>query len=398
MDYNNNEEEDEEEYHPNQQQEDIELKADEEVDYEEIEDLLAENDINKTCDTNHDINNDDNDYIELDDINNDTDPEDDYDNNIDDNTDSDNNIEQQIQEIEEEVLEDIEEGKELLENVRRSTRSKHPVERLTYSQIIESQQRDSYNNELELKHNLFTQALQDEGVLYDDYDAMILGYLMESAVNAWPTENVFAQQYSIEKGLKKYGEEGYTATYKAAEQLHDSVCFQPISISKLTNSERKKAQLALTFLTEKRDKSIKARTCYNGKPTREWLTKQDAASPTVSIESLILTAMIDTHENRDVMSADVPNAFIQTELPREDSDERIIMKIQGSLVDILISISPSTYKDYVVYEKGKKTLYVELLKALYGMLIVALLFYRQFKKDLEEIGFIFNPYDMCVAN
>ena len=74
------------------------------------------------------------------------------------------------------------------------------------------------------------------------------------------------------------------------------------------------------------------------------------------------------------------------------------MKIQGSLVDILISISPCTYKDYVVYEKGKKTLYVELLKALYGMLIAALLFYRQFKKDLEEIGFIFNPYDMCVAN
>ena len=32
------------------------------------------------------------------------------------------------------------------------------------------------------------------------------------------------------------------------------------------------------------------------------------------------------------------------------------------------------------------------------MLIAALLFYRKFKKDLEGIRFIFNPYDPCVAN
>ena len=32
------------------------------------------------------------------------------------------------------------------------------------------------------------------------------------------------------------------------------------------------------------------------------------------------------------------------------------------------------------------------------MLQSALLFYKKFRKDLEEYGFIFNPYDMCVAN
>ena len=32
------------------------------------------------------------------------------------------------------------------------------------------------------------------------------------------------------------------------------------------------------------------------------------------------------------------------------------------------------------------------------MLISALLFYKKFKKDLEEYGFIFNPYDPRVAN
>ena len=32
------------------------------------------------------------------------------------------------------------------------------------------------------------------------------------------------------------------------------------------------------------------------------------------------------------------------------------------------------------------------------MLIASLLWYKKFKKDLEEEGFKFNPYDPCVAN
>ena len=49
-------------------------------------------------------------------------------------------------------------------------------------------------------------------------------------------------------------------------------------------------------------------------------------------------------------------------------------------------------------ENGKKVLYVQVLRALYGMLIAALLWYKRFKNDLEEQKFVFNPYDACVAN
>jgi hypothetical protein len=37
-------------------------------------------------------------------------------------------------------------------------------------------------------------------------------------------------------------------------------------------------------------------------------------------------------------------------------------------------------------------------KALYGMLQSALLYYKKFKKDIEQIEFKINPYDPCVAN
>ena len=62
-----------------------------------------------------------------------------------------------------------------------------------------------------------------------------------------------------------------------------------------------------------------------------------------------MTATVDAKEERDVMSNDIPNAFIQAEVPKDKkNNERIIMKITGKLVDVLISIAPETYSGYVV--------------------------------------------------
>jgi hypothetical protein len=74
------------------------------------------------------------------------------------------------------------------------------------------------------------------------------------------------------------------------------------------------------------------------------------------------------------------------------------MKITGVLVDMLANINPELFGPAVVLENRKKVLYVEVLKAIYGMLEAALLWYETFRKDLEDNGFVFNPYNPCVAN
>ena len=177
-------------------------------------------------------------------------------------------------------------------------------------------------------------------------------------------------------------------------------CFTPISISDLTSDEKKKAVQALMFLSEKRDGTVKGQMVYDGSKTRLWIDKSKASSPTVSTESIMLTGIIDSFEGRDTMIADVPNAFIQAQLPDADKEgERVIMKITGVLVDLLVKLSPETYGPYVVKDKnGKRVLYLQVLRALYGMLVAALLWFKMFKSDLEGIGFEFNPYDACVAN
>ena len=82
-----------------------------------------------------------------------------------------------------------------------------------------------------------------------------------------------------------------------------------MDINELTDKE-KKSEEALILLTEKCDKVIKGRCVYNGKPTCNWLTREDIASSTIVLESVMLTATIDTHEERDVMTIDILNTYI----------------------------------------------------------------------------------------
>ena len=206
----------------------------------------------------------------------------------------------------------------------------------------------------------------------------------------------FMETFSLKKGLKKFGDKGRDAAFGEMKQLHDRAAFAPVDIATLSQQEKQRALESLIFLVEKRDGRVKARTCANGSPQRVYTPKEDTASPTVMTESILLTALIEAKENRDVMTVDIPNAFIQTDIEEGD---RIIMKIRGPLVDMLVEMDPETYKTFVVFDNsGSKILYVQVLKAIYGMLQSSMLFYKKLCKDLQSIGFVLNPYDPCVAN
>jgi hypothetical protein len=60
------------------------------------------------------------------------------------------------------------------------------------------------------------------------------------------------------------------------------------------------------------------------------------------------------------MIADVPNAFVQTGIEPKEKGKRVIMKIQGPLVDMLVSIDARTYETYVVEENNNKVIYMWL--------------------------------------
>ena len=75
------------------------------------------------------------------------------------------------------------------------------------------------------------------------------------------------------------------------------------------------------------------------------------------------------------------------------------MKLRDKIVELLVQLEPTMYQKYVIVgPNGEPILYVRLLKALYGLLRSALLFYKKLRGDLKRMGFEVNPYDPCVAN
>ena len=271
------------------------------------------------------------------------------------------------------------------EPVRRSPRASKPP--ILLSPTFRGQSYEEINH-------LITQVPPADTLEYSPEEVELLAQTFVQLM-----QGSFAQQYSYKKGLKKFGQKGLDAAVKELKQLHGRTCFKPRHPNELTPQQRRKAMESLMLLTEKRDGTIKGRKVADGSKQRTWMSKDEAASPTVALESLFLTAIIDAKENREVAIVDLPNAFIQTENELlKDHHDLDIMKVRGSLAEMLAEIDPKCYGPYLTKENGISVLYLEILRAMYGMIKSPLLFYRKLRRDLESIGFKLNPYDMCVAN
>jgi hypothetical protein len=62
------------------------------------------------------------------------------------------------------------------------------------------------------------------------------------------------------------------------------------------------------FLKEKRDGSVKGRTCADGRKQRETAEPGTATSPTVTLESVLITSTIEAFEGREVVVVDILGA------------------------------------------------------------------------------------------
>ena len=123
------------------------------------------------------------------------------------------------------------------------------------------------------------------------------------------------------------------------------------------------------------------------------MAKEEATAPTVSLDSVFATATIDVKECRKVVTIDIPGTFLHAE-----NEDYVIMKMNGTLAELMVKTDPKLYRKYVALEKGRLVLYLRLQKALYRMMKSALLFYWKLVSDLHAMGFELNPYDPCIAN
>jgi hypothetical protein len=201
-------------------------------------------------------------------------------------------------------------------------------------------------------------------------------------------------QMTAKEGLKRFGKDAEDALLAEWKQLDNLNVYSGVHWNDLTPEERSRALRLVQLLKLKRCGRLKGRTCADGRKQRRYILPEDASSPTVSTEALLMTCVIDAKERRCVATADVPGAFLHAEM-----DDVVHVIVEGEQLDLLIKSNPE-YKIFVHQDKrtGKDKAYLRLNKALYGTLKAARLFYDDLTSNLQAMGFTANPYDPCVMN
>jgi len=240
-------------------------------------------------------------------------------------------------------------------------------------------------------HHMYTNisATYTDISLPEDIISAVTHYLMVHYATA-----LSPKKCSLKKGLKIFGKKGEDAVTHEFTQMHMLNVYSPLSASSLSRKDKKKALSSLILLKEKSDGTIKACKYADGSKQREHYAKEEITSPTVSTDSLFITAAINAHKERDIATADLPGAFLHA-----DNKDFTIICLGGILAELMVKTAPNIYRKYITTDqKGRPLLYLQAQKAIYGMLKSALLFYRKLVADLCSIGFELNPYDPCIAN
>ena len=149
--------------------------------------------------------------------------------------------------------------------------------------------------------------------------------------------NQATPQMPMKKGIKLFGNKGVAAVKVEIQQLHDRGVLRAVHKTDLSWNEVQQALGYLMFLKRKRCGKIKGQGCADGRKQRAYIDKEDSASPTVATDSVFITAVIDALERRVVAVADIPGAFMHS-----DMDPGVYMRLTGLMAELLLlEFSPS---------------------------------------------------------
>ena len=134
----------------------------------------------------------------------------------------------------------------------------------------------------------------------------------------------------------------------------------------LTKKQISNTLRVILVIKEKRDGTLKGRTCADRYKQQDWYSKYKTTLHIVHTDSFIMITVIEAKEYRDVATANIKGAYLYAH-----QKDFTVIKFVAEQVDIMCEIDPE-YEKYVTYEGKNKVLYLSLLHALYGTLTAAL--------------------------
>jgi hypothetical protein len=144
---------------------------------------------------------------------------------------------------------------------------------------------------------------------------------------------------SVQAGLKQFGQKGKEAILEELRMFLAEKVFA--YIKNPTPEQKRKALRIHCFLTEKRDGRVKARAAADGGSQIRY-NEEETYSPTVRLESIMLSSLIDAMEHRYVAMIDIKGAFLKAKVP---DDLELVVKMDGELAVAFAELNPEFQPD-----------------------------------------------------
>ena len=108
--------------------------------------------------------------------------------------------------------------------------------------------------------------------------------------------------------------------------------FGRVCPDELMPEKKQDALNIITLIKDKRCGKIKGRAYVDDRVQRSYITKEEAAAPTVSMETLLSQLMIDTLEEHTMAIFEVPGAYLNFDIPE---DKFVLLKLEDYFVYIM---------------------------------------------------------------
>lgn len=210
------------------------------------------------------------------------------------------------------------------------------------------------------------------------------------------TAQMQQKKLTVRLAMKMFKEKTLDAIFKELKQIDEKGTWTPVDFTTISKSQFKKVVRTFMFLSEKYGptgefEKLKARLVAMGNQMDKKDVTMDTSAPTVATSSVFTILAIAAEERRKVRTLDIGGAFLHAPIP---DDLEIFVKLDRVNTEMLCQIRP----DYQQYVSSDGTISLKLLKALYGLVQSARLWYDRLVGVLKNGGFVMNPYDVCVWN
>jgi hypothetical protein len=203
----------------------------------------------------------------------------------------------------------------------------------------------------------------------------------------------FAAHTSISKALRLYPEVALKSLTDEIDGMLNRKVWKGVLYDSLTTKQKKSVLFSSTITKEKYDLdgnfiTVKSRIVTGGDGQNlEDIPERLRSAPTTATSSVSTIASIAAANNMEVATVDIKQAYLNA-----DMESDVFMWITQPVADVLCQRDPM----FVPFLHDNGRVLVKLLKAQYGCVESAKLWYNHISKALQDYGFEINPFDPCV--